>query len=381
MRPQVRGSAHSLLMFADIIDSSKFGAVLEYEEYADRVLEFQESFIALGRRYFPKPADTTVAYCRVEARGDEGTIFVMDVDEDPPDLVLRAIEFLMHLKGCLKMTPMSQQRDKSPTQIGLGAGIHFGTVAYATSLDRDNHAQIARLEGFAINYAKRVESSSRDGGNSRIMLSEAAFRLVEGAPVTFKRILTPMKGIGECVEVYEVCGGIFRIQIAPKDQPGEQRLVARCRELAAQPGRIDEQWMKSLIISVLDQLIQQPLFSQQRSEYQRLQEKLAWYSCDEDDPVLLFIRARMYGAAGQHTQQLRYLREILQRYPGFVHVKKAMIEACSVIAKCGAECLEKVYARDMAREFLERYPELLDSVEREKFESVIRELGTSLIEK
>jgi class 3 adenylate cyclase len=356
MTLEVRGSFDAVLAFADVVDSSKFSAVLEYEDYASRVLEFQQCFRAIGERYFAQPADRTVGFTRVEARGDEGTVFVVDDSVPAAELVLRAVEFLIHLKGYLKLTGISANGAKAPSQIGVGAGVHFGRVAYAVD-SGSPHSDITRIEGFEINYAKRIESSSRSGQCSKIMLSRKAYSLLEGAPLIFDRMVVPLKGIDDCAEVYELRSGLFNLRLAPGDDPREEELVTVTCQLAADANSIDERWLKCLAISVLDGLIQKYPVPERQAEWGDLQQKLAWHSCIEDDPILLFLRARILGGRKEYSQQLRYLREVLQKCPNFIHARKAMINACS--------------ARDIAKEFLEWFPDLLNDAEKKEFGQVI----------
>jgi len=92
----------ALLVFADIIDSSKFSSVLGYVEYAKRLTEYRQLFIDLGERYFPLPIDKTLNFSKVDARGDEGTVFcIARGKKEKRELIFRAIEFLYHLKGQL----------------------------------------------------------------------------------------------------------------------------------------------------------------------------------------------------------------------------------------------------------------------------------------
>lgn len=367
---EVRGSCHAMLVFADIVDSSKFSAVLTLREYAERVLEFQRCFRAIGERYFPQPNDKTVAFVHVDARGDEGTVFVVDDTVSSCELVLRAVEFLVHLKGYLKLTMPPDGEGAAPSQIGVGAGVHFGRVAYAVD-SGSPHSDIARIEGFEINYAKRIESSSRSGQCSRIMLSRKAHSLLEGAPVMFDRMVVPLKGIEERAEVYEVRSGLFALRLAPNEDKREQELSTKIRQLASDTMPIEESWLKSLAVSVLDELIRKYPVPERQAELLQLQEKLAWQSCNEDDPILLYLRAKVCAQKKEYSQQLRYLREILEGYPAFVHSKKAMVNACNAIAAQKPESAERVYARDIAKEFLERFPEMLSDDEKTEYKRII----------
>ena len=164
---QVRHTSDALLVFADIVDSSKFSSVLGYTEYAKRLIEFRQLFKSLGERYFPPPEDRIIDFCKVDGRGDEGTLFRIvrpEQEKQKSDLVFRAIQFLFHLKGLLyfkhEETKEGQEKKKSPLRMDIGAGIHVGHVALVVGAEGSG---ISDIEGFSINKAKRVETSSRQG--------------------------------------------------------------------------------------------------------------------------------------------------------------------------------------------------------------------------
>lgn len=372
---RVGGTRNALLIFADVVESSRFSAVLDYEAYAKRLLGFQEAFKRLGSTYFPKSEDETRTYTRVTARGDEGTVFVVDPNLNPTQLVFRAIEFLYHLKGQLKFaTKTMGDSSEAPSRIAVGAGVHFGKVAYITKLEQ-GHSVISDIEGFSINFAKRVESSSRDGEHSHVMLSNDAFRLVKNEPAVFVPITTEMKGILKKVQVYEVRSGLFYGLKLDNSDPSDIKLIEQADELASNPANIDKPWVKSLVLSVLDVLLGDSPIQRRRSEYKEKQLKLAWYSPTEDDPVLLYLRARHFSETNKYTQQVRYLREIVQRYPEFVYARKRMVEACWQIAKNEPERAELVFARDVAAEFLERFDYLLKPEEKEQYQQLVDEVA------
>lgn len=129
------------------------------------------------------------------------------------ELVFRAIKFLFHLKGILEFAVQNpSEKDSAPTRIGLGAGIHFGRVAGRSLIEQDGHSVINQIEGYAINRAKRIESSSRAGRYSRVFLSKEPAMLLEDQPVILLRLTVSMKGIEESAEVYEVA----RLRAYPK---------------------------------------------------------------------------------------------------------------------------------------------------------------------
>lgn len=375
----IGGTFDALLIFADIIDSSQYSAVLGYEQYAKRLLYFQENFIKLGKKYFPEPKDETLEYCDVKARGDEGTVFVAPLvgEENSSEQIFRAIEFIYHLKGLLRFG-VEEHGDEtaSPSRIGVGAGIHIGKVAFATQI-KNNRSIIHHLEGFSINYAKRVESCSRVGKYSKIFLSKKAAKKLEDKPVTCAHTLSPMKGIGKNIEVYEVHTGLFSGIKIDLDDEYDSRLSEKIKDLADFPNKIEEEWTKALAMSVLDCLLRETNVIPRRTEYRKKQLNLAWFSAIENDPILLYMRAKEYEEKGEYTQQVRYLKQIFDDHPDFIHALKSLIGACWSVINNEKDKNEIVFVRDLAKEYLEKFPHLLRPEEEEKFKELLIRITSS----
>jgi class 3 adenylate cyclase len=370
-RLEVRDIGNALLVFADIVDSSKFSSVLGFKKYAERIIQFQELFKTIGERYFSPVADRATGYSQVNARGDEGTVFRLEPQlNERANLVFKAIEFLFHLKGRLYFEPSNRVTD-IPIRMGIGAGIHVGTIAYAAKLE-NSRSVISNIEGFSINKAKRVESSSRGGVFSRVILSEEARKLLEGQPILLSPMSTSLKGIEENTDLYEVRSGLFSGLVLDEKDPGDQNLINNVLDLSQNPHKIDEPWLKALIISVLDVLLANSVVTENRNKYRKLQFNLAWYSTHEDDPILLYLRARDFLEQKKFTQQIRYLKEIIERYPEFIFAKKQMVNACWEIALYGNEPAEKVFARDVAEEFLTRFSRFLSDKEKHDFSEIVK---------
>jgi hypothetical protein len=371
--PRVTGVSDALLVFADIIDSSKFSSVLGISEYGKRLLQFQQLFKSLGQQYFPPPSDSTLDFCQVDARGDEGTIFALSKDPGQrQEYVFRAIVFLYHLKGLLYLgleESREQRVEFGPVRMGLGAGVHCGKVSYSTEL-RGNRSEIVQIDGFAINKAKRVESASRLGEFSKILLSKEAARLLEGEPLLLSHIIAPMKGIDEKADLYEVKAGLFS-ELILADSKMDQMLINKAKEFAKTPDKIDEVWIKSLVISVFEAMHQKALTTVHKHEYYSSQLRLAWNSTVEDDPILLYLRAKDSQASEKYTQQIRYLKQILEKHPEFVFAKKRMVEACWKLTESELSS-EKIYARDIAEEFLLKFSKFLSGEEKTRFEEIIK---------
>jgi len=367
--------ADALIVFADIMDSSKYSAVLGYCEYADRLLGFQETFRALGRRYFPEVEDKAVEFCGVDARGDEGIVLVVCPSSKRRDrqagLVLRAIEFLYHLKGRLKFSAVHAGSEPAPSRFDVGAGIHWGPVVQ-TVADRDGRSVIDGMEGFAINYAKRVESCSREGRHSRIMLSSEAARCLELEPVLLANIRGVMKGIQDNVELHEVEAGLFDQMELRENDEADEKLVCEMEHLCNAPMTIDAPWVKSLAVSVLEYVCHNAPVAADKARYRQLQYDLAWHSTKEDDPILLYLRSRECRESGQRTRELRYIRSILGKHPHFVHARLQMVKACWALAQGKAEREDRLFAKDTAKEFLDRYGSILKEEERVEFRRLLK---------
>lgn len=369
-RMDVSSVANALMVFVDIVDSSRHSYFLGYKEYAKKLLEFQELFERIGKMYFAETNNRAEEFTRVRARGDEGHIFYISLNENKADLVYLALEFVFELKGRLFLTKLSSGTKDTPAYIGLGAGIHFGPVACITRIE-SGRSFIDEVEGFSINYAKRVESCSRIGNYSHVFLSKEAAILLEGEPIIFSKKVTQMKGIEEHAEVYEIQAGLFHN--IPYEINGEEdeKLICEVCHLAENPTNIREPWLKSFVVSVLDSLLIKTPDPTLKQKYNDRLEKLAWHSAKENDPILLFIRARDYQRKKEYTAQIRYLKRIIENYPEFIHARKKLVEACWTVIKSKSQRAEKVYAKDVAKEFLEKFPDYLTDQEKTKFRGIV----------
>jgi class 3 adenylate cyclase len=377
-REEVSDTILALVVFGDIVDSSKYSAVLGYSEYAKRLQRFQKLFRVIGRRYFPEPVDRTQELCDVEARGDEGTVFLARTGSSFKEPLMRAIEFLYHVKGLLRFGLSEGSETSSPSHLGLGAGIHIGRVAYLTKIESDRSI-ISRLEGFSINYAKRVESASRLGRYSRIFLSKEAAKLLEDKPVALSPVTASMKGIEESAELYEVRSGLLcGLKLKPDDYEEDENMIRNLQELVERPDDIEGPWVKSLIVSVMEWLLQQSPVRDRKIEYHGSQLHLAWHSMMEDDPILLYVRAMESEGKKEYYQQLRYLKDILDKYPDFVHARKQLIGACLGVAKMKVHRPEMVLARDLAKEFLEKFPNSLSEEEKKELRKLLRVMNKKM---
>lgn len=159
----------TLVMFVDIVGASEVSNHKQPREYAEFVKRFQVLFKHTCKRFIDAWYD--YSDYKIDARGDEGLLmlFGKHKNEDLAEEVDIAVEIALELKQrWLTSKDNSNRIQDGLLPIDLGIGIHTGpTVIQYES--KEKHP-----EGYTINLCKRVESYSREGCFSQIMLSEAA---------------------------------------------------------------------------------------------------------------------------------------------------------------------------------------------------------------
>ncbi len=360
----VSSPQNALILFCDIIDSCKYSAVLEIEKYAMEILKLQNIFKELGDIYFPKKKNHVTAYVNVTSRGDEGIIFCVDPDIEPEDLIYKAVQFSFELKANFELAfNTKSSENKVPKPIDVGIGIHYGKVAPIIKLEKSESSRprsiIDRIEGFSINYGKRVESCSRIGRYSKVFLSKEAAALLDGDPIVLIKHIAPMIGIEINEEVFEIRSAFFKEMPLQNKEKDNESFITLFTTKINEFDFIRKPWLKSLVISVLDSRIRAITDPQLKSKYSSILSEIAWQKYAEDDPIILFWRAKEYEYDKKYTQSLSYLKQIIENYPHFIHARKKLVNICWELSKTDAEQSEKVFVRDIASEFLERFSEYL----------------------
>jgi hypothetical protein len=184
-----------------------------------------------------------------------------------------------------------------------------------------------------------------------------------------------MKGIQETADLYEVRAALLSGLMMDPSDAGDEAMISTITNGASDPTALGDPWTRTLAMSVLDVLLARTPVAQLRTDYRRLQLRLAWYGSAERDPVLLYARAKHLSQKRLFSHQARYLREIAQSHPDFVPARKRLVEACWALAKTGAERDDLAFARDVAMEFLEHFDRLLTPEERKKYQAIVKSAG------
>jgi class 3 adenylate cyclase len=380
--------AAALLLFVDIVDSSVHSSFLGIEKFAEKVLRFQEVFHDLGHKYFYNKSyfnDKIDSLCNVDTRGDEGSVFVIDPRQEGAELISRAVKFTLELKARLKILLTLKEEDLPPKEMKLAAGIHYGEVALITSSEEKEGVYrklIDRIMGYSINYAKRVESSSRIGGFSQVFLSKEAASLLSYSPIVLYKHESPLKGIGSREEVYEV-RSTFLEELPASEADGvggisNKEFIDYFIRNVNEFEFLREPWLKSFVLSILSSQQVANRGTPLEKDYFDKISKVAWCKPIEDDPIMLYWRARECETLGKYSRSVSYLKDILAKYPYFIHARIKIIDACFKMVKSEHKMSpDLVFVRDTAEEMLEKYKELLSAEEKDRIQQILKQIPSA----
>jgi len=359
---RITGETNALIIFTDIIESARHSTVLGISEYARRILTFQGIFKELCNIYFPKESSNN-SFCTFSTRGDEGFIFNINPDIKKNRTMYKAVQFALELKAVMRAEQINGL-NPPPYPMDVGIGIHYGPVA---TLARQGAENISGIEGLAINYGKRVETSSRMGKYSKIFLSRDAACLLDGEPVILCKYITSLKGINDSENVFEVRSAY--LEKVPLDQRYYQRFLDNYVNNTNGDFFPKDGWINSIIISMLDHLIKQS-GNIQKAKYLEQFSNFIWRDISENDPLILFYRAHECEKDGKITQVFSYLQTLATKYPSFVHARKKLGQVCWQLANDPSKYIEFLLARDTADQFLTHYLYYLSDDEKYLFQKI-----------
>lgn len=174
MTSQGDSERYIVVLFADVVGCSEISNHKKLKDYNDFISNFQDIFREICGYYkILRYEERDHPFIRIDSRGDEGClkIFCSKNDDDLPRDIDTAIKIAFDLKRkwLFQEYNVSRIKDDGLLPVDIGIGIHAGKVWVNKEGDK-----AYRPEGYAINLAKRVESASRDGSFTHILLSEAA---------------------------------------------------------------------------------------------------------------------------------------------------------------------------------------------------------------
>jgi len=207
----------TVILFADIMGASEVSNHTTPGEYFHFVQSFQETFKKTCRDYLHGYDDTKGAHF-ISSRGDEGLLMIFP-ERDGNTSMGTHVDSALHIAFALKRqwfsNPRNRERikDKNLLPIDIGIGIHLGRTWVQKLVgeikDKAFNPKNVVLEGYAINLAKRIESHSRKGRYTNVLLTDAAHGAWMNLPdehlfIFDEKQEIPTKGIFQPIYGFEV---------------------------------------------------------------------------------------------------------------------------------------------------------------------------------
>lgn len=208
---QPLGERDIVVLFADVVGCSEISNHKEIKDYNDFINSFQQCFKSVCGHYKQAEYEENERpFFQAEARGDEGClkIFVPNRDDLSRDIDV-AINIALDLKRKWLLEKENKGRiDNGLLPVDVGIGIHSGKVWVNKEKDERGNDKY-RPEGYAINLTKRIESESRGGKFTHILVSESArgqlYNLKDECTYRFDTPFTiNPRGISRDIKVFEI---------------------------------------------------------------------------------------------------------------------------------------------------------------------------------
>ena len=199
-----------VVLFADVVGCSEISNNKEIKIYNQFINDFQDCFKKVCEHYEKEEYKGNEQFFDYRTRGDEGClkIFVQNRDDLTFDID-NSIKIALDIKRKWLLEDENRKRiDDGLLPIDIAIGIHAGKVFINKEKDEKGE-DTYRPEGYAINLAKRVESASRRGKFSHVLVSESAHgQLYNLRDQNTYRFDTPFtispKGISRNIKVFEI---------------------------------------------------------------------------------------------------------------------------------------------------------------------------------
>lgn len=274
---------------------------------------------------------------------------------------------------------VNSDSDPSQKELKVAAGIHYGEVAVITEnteINRIYRKTIVEILGYSINYAKRIESSARIGKLSQVFLSLESVELLSGTPIVFYRHFASLKGIDANEIVYEVQSAF--LNNLPIDVPSgssflnNETLLSYFAEYNSYTDFLRESWLKSFILSVHHSSYNRILGHSQKQIYSEKISKLIWQKQNEDDPILLYFRARECEESQKYTRAINYYKRIIEKFPDFIFARIKLVKDFYEILKTSQQIsAEEIFVKDTAEELLDKFSSFLRKKEIDELKTIL----------
>lgn len=205
----MKESVVATLLFADLVNSTEMSKNLTLHEYDDMIIDFQGTMYEIVSHHldhFGYAGNGNDSHWSIA--GDEMRLFLYSGSTtfDVRNALLIALKIkLGWLASAFNDRILKEGRIVSRIGVGINCGKVIKDVReWRVRMGEDRPT----IEGYAINVAKRIESTSRDGNAYQIMVGDSLYRKCQESSslnVAFGRPRgLEFKGLGQKIPVYEV---------------------------------------------------------------------------------------------------------------------------------------------------------------------------------
>jgi len=363
-------------VFIDLVDSSVHSKIKNFEEYGKLLESFHELIIAEYTDFVAckQSLHKLNSWFNIEGfkpRGDEA-FFAFTTKKGNvtnSDDVIYAVKLILSIKFKWLLAQYKGDDICIKDLVDLAAGINQDEVlAYL-----HENSEIERVEGYAINYAKRVESYSRNGLYSNVFLSERSRNIVLDQHILFERHENcDLKGIGERVNLFEVSDFIFLDLVSFTDEAFNKidKMVLNILPFYSKP------WLENYILTIYlskIKLLNGPKDIAAKERYQAAVKNILVKSSFKEYLYHKFIKTLMLDDSD--ILKVKYLHDIVNKNTEFLPAKMLLIQLYEKHTK-----KMKLYSafayeiKNQVEELLRFHENILDSTQKSVLQDVLKKI-------
>ena len=360
-------------IFIDLVNSSIYSKILSIENYTSLIIHFQD-IVKRAYKRFKKKINLKHDYYWfpkvIDPRGDEAVIFFSTDTREFNifrDLEL-AIQFSLYVKFEWKNFLLNRKNIEQKEHIELGIGINRGKVMGIP----DDEGNIVKIEGYEINYAKRVESYSRNGKYTNIFLSEKSRNLIRNSGLIFTKYENCMlKGIEDRVNLFEVKEFIFTKPLYVIDI---KLTKLNLHDIRNSNMLYNKSWFELFVVNLLYFKFSITKLNRYKNEILDIIRDSNFY----DMILYLFLKSYLL-EDDYYTLKLKYYQQIIKKYPSFILARKDLLrlycEKYNKIIRINAISLQ---VKNSINEFQKFNPELITENEEELYSKILHDIDKIL---